>query len=425
MKSERSDDGKQPTRERSGLSQTYVGANHTLVRRSNRAMIFRAIRALGPIPRAELARRSHLNPATVTHIVDELLAARLVAESGLGTSRVGRRPVYLEVRPDARYAVGVDIARQQLTGAVVDLAGSVRTRLTGRSQSWPSGEGLLEDVSDLVERLLADIPASHRRRIVGIGIGAPGPVSIRHGRFLKPPTFAEWDATPLAERITRRFRIPTLIDNNANTSALAELWFGAAQGIDDFVLINLGTGVGSGLVLGGDLYRGDHDLAGETGHMSINVDGPRCACGNYGCLELYVSAPTVLNRMRNDLGDETLSLDDGFARAREGDPVALRILEDVAKHLAAATVSLVNTVDPDLVLIGRQLARADELLLEPMRRLVGDRLMPAKREVLRIERAALEDGPLIGAATLALRDFFRAPLGLPSDGSQATARLFA
>jgi N-acetylglucosamine repressor len=282
---------------------------------------------------------------------------------------------------------------------------------------------VLSTVGAMVERLLATLPAPDRRALLGIGIGAPGRVSFSSGRYLAPPAYGAWDGLALRQEVAARFALPTYFDNNGNTSTLAELWFGAGQGIASFALLTIGTGVGGGLVLDGDLYRGAHDLAGELGHMSVNLAGPRCACGNYGCLEMYVAVPRILAAVRAALmsgepsalrtggrSADLLTLDEVIAAAGAGDALASRIMADVARHLAAAMTNLLHAFDPELILIGRSLARAGELLLTPVRQEVQQRAMAMMRETFRLEVAALPDAPVIGAATLALREFFRAPL---------------
>ena len=401
----------------------YAGANHRSVRRSNRATIFRAIRAIGPIARIDLARQTSLNAGTVTNIVDELLDAGLIGETGQRISRVGRRPVFLEVNPTARYAIGIDIARDAISGAVVDLTGHQHCRLHETAGPWLTGETVLAATCHVLERLLADFSEDRRGALVGIGIGAVGPLSLRSGRFLAPPSFGSWQDLDLLPHIQSRFGLPTFVDNNGNTSALAELWFGAGQGIDNFVFLSLGTGVGGGLVLDGELYRGEHDVAGELGHLSIDANGPRCACGNSGCLEMYVSVPRVLASARAALATgepsairertrpgEELTLAAIIAAARAGDPLAGRVLADATRALAAGLVTIINSFDPRLVLLGRELASAGELLLAPVREEVQRRVFPALRDTVRIEATTLSDAPTIGAATLALQGFFAAPL---------------
>ncbi len=401
----------------------YAGANHSSVKRSNRATIFRAIRALGPIARIALARQTTLNAGTVTNIVDELLDAGLVSETGQGVSRVGRRPVLLEVNPTARYAIGIDIARDAISGAIVDLAGHQHCHLHEAAGPWLTGETVLAATCAMIERLLAAFSETSGAALVGIGIGAVGPLSVRSGRFLAPHSFGSWQDLDLLSQIQARFGLPTVVDNNGNTSALAELWFGAGQGIDNFVFLSLGTGVGGGLVLDGELYRGEHDIAGELGHLSIDANGPRCACGNYGCLEMYASVPRVLAAARAALAtgepstirarvrpgaEPTLAAI--IAAARDGDPLAGRVLADATRALAAGLVTIINSFDPRLVLLGRELASAGDILLDPVRAEVRRRVFPALRDTVRIEATTLTDAPTIGAAALALQGFFAAPL---------------
>lgn len=415
---------------------SFSGSNHQSVRRSNRAAIFRALHALAPIARVDLARESGLNPGTVTNIVDELLESGLVRETERAPDRapvrprVGRRPVYLEINPGARYAIGVDLARNAVSGAVINLEGATVASVREPTGALVSGT-LIKQVRHVVGHLQDALTADQRERVVGAGIGAPGALSIRTGRFLPPPSYGDWDEIDLRQEIERAIGIPTTIDNNANTATLAELWFGAGSGMRNFVLLNLGTGVGAGLVLDGDLYRGEHDLAAEIGHVSIAMDGARCACGNSGCLEMYVSVPRVLAAARAavETGEPTLlrktssadpssllremTLSDLFEAAAAGDSLAVRVIHDVARFLAAGIVNIINTLDPEVVFIGRELAAAGDLLLEPVRHEVRQRVLPILRPTVRIEAATLANAPVVGAGVLALQQFYEAPLPRP------------
>jgi len=417
------------------FSASFSGANHQSVRRSNRAAIFRALHALAPIARVDLARQSGLNPGTVTNIIDELLESGLVRETERSTGassprrKVGRRPVNLEVNPDARFAVGIDLARNTVTGSVVNLAGDALTTVSEPTGALVS-TSIIEKASRVALQALDQLPEHHRARIVGAGVGAPGALSFRSGRFQPPPPYGDWKEIDLQREIEDVIGLPTTVDNNANTAALAELWFGAGAGMQNFALLTLGTGVGTGLVLDGDLYRGEHDLAGEIGHVSIAMDGPRCACGNSGCLEMYVSVPRVLAAARAamETGEPTqlwergsvndVTLERLIAAAQAGDSLATRVLDDVARFLAVGIVNIINTLDPGVVFIGRELAAAGDLLLEPVREEVRRRVLPVLRPMVRIEAATLPNAPVVGAAVLALQKFFAAPLA-PTDGALA------
>ncbi|MGW0228157.1 ROK family protein [Actinopolymorpha singaporensis] len=400
------------------LANGYSGANHRSVKQSNRAAIFRAIHRMGPIARVDLARETGLNPATVSHIVEELIASGLASETGVRSpQRAGRRPISLEINPTAGFAVGLDLARHTITGALVDLSGVVHARVEEEADSPWREETAVPIGSRVVERLLRPLTSSQRDRVVGVGMGIPGPVSIRTGNYLAPRSFDSWRPVALAAELERRWHLPTFVDNNANTSALAALWFGAGQGAQNFVLLNLGVGVGTGLVLDGDVYRGNHDLAGEAGHLSVDLDGPRCACGNNGCLETYVSVPRVLQAVRSGsprgrkgrAADVTLP--EAVTALHAGDPHVVDVFADVARHLAAGIVTIIYTLDPELILLGRELSAAGDALVVPVREEVRRRIFPAMRDTVRIEVSNLVDAPTIGAATLALREIFQAPLG--------------
>lgn len=402
------------------VGRVYVGENQRSVKQSNRATIFQAIHALGPIARVDLAQRTGLNAGTVSNIVDELLAEGLASETGYRSSgRAGRRPVYIEIRPSARYAVGIDVARNAVSGALVDLSGQLRDLVVRKTSRSRRGDLALSTARQVVDRLLAKLTPDERSRVVGVGVGLPSPVSISSDGYLAPQSFGAWKELTLVKELASELQLPTYVDNNANTSALAERWFGAGQGVDNFLLVNLGTGVGTGLVLGGDLYRG-RGLAGEGGHITVDLNGPRCACGNFGCLEMYASVPRVLASIRTALatGEESLigesdelTIELAIAALRQGDALTSRVFADVARYLAAGIVNLINTLDPELVLVGRELAMAGDALFEPLRLEVRRRVFPVLHDSVRIEAAALTDAPVIGAGTLALQHYFAAPLG--------------
>jgi len=407
----------------------FSGANAQSISRSNRSVIFRALHALGPISRVELSRESGLNPGTVTNIVDELLASGLVRETGslpeAPPRRVGRRRILLEVAPDARYAIGVDLARNAVSAAVIDLSGRVIA-----SYSEPVGElsskGFIDKIAHGIMQVRQQLTPEQNARVVGAGIGAPGALSIRSGTFQPPPSYGNWGDIDLRQKIEEATGIATTIDNNGNTSALAELWFGGQERLANVVLLNLGTGVGAGLVLDGELYRGEHDLAAEIGHISIAMDGPRCACGNFGCLEMFVSVPRVLAAAHAAVqtGEPTMlrfagtaatngHLDQFLDAVRQGDSLASRVMADTARYLATGIVNIINMLDPEVVLIGRELAQAGDLLLDPVREEVKRRVLPVLRPSVRIEVTTVPHGPITGAAVLALEKFFNAPLEQP------------
>jgi N-acetylglucosamine repressor len=413
------------------MASSYAVSNHPAVRQSNRAAIFRAIYDSAPIARVDLAVRTGLNARTVSRIVDELITHGLARELGYReVARVGRRAVELEVDLTSRYAVGVDIAHSHVTAALVDLAGRIHKRLEGPEAAPPFPIGrTIPAAAKAVKRLLATLTAQERAKTVGIGIGAPSRFKVDNGTWYGLSRAGDspgWVDLGSAD-FERETGLPVVVDNNANTSALAELWFGNGKGVPAFVLMNLYAGIGMGIVIDGEVYRGGNQLSGEAGHLTIDINGRQCGCGNFGCLGKYLSRSGLRESLRSHLnGGESSTLQDGpglslpdvIAASDAGDDVASALRADVIRYLTGAFVSLMSTYDPQMILLGRDLAAAGDRFFDDLRTCVLDRLHPAIRDNVRIEPADVKDAPLIGAATLALREFFRAPLG--SRGSETS-----
>ena len=399
-----------------------TGRNLRDVRLFNRAMIFRSVREAGTISRAELARNSGLNPATVTHIVRELLEEGLIEEAGFGESSGGRRSELLRLRAEHRYIVAISLGRRSIAGMLTDLGMRkvIERRLTTTSLAHPL-EITLPALLALIQNLIAGSGVSPAQ-ISGIGICAPGPLNARRGLLLTPPNFPTWGNTPLQMIVECQTGLPTFIDNDANACALAERWFGMARMIDNFVYILAEGGVGSGIVIGGDIFRGQHDVAGEIGHTTIDMHGPKCDCGNHGCLELYASPASIEQRVSAAVqaGERTLALDlaDGkpglitferiVAAAQQGDALARQALLEMSDALGVGVVNVVNSLDPEAVILGGRLALAGDLLLERLREIVASRAMIHALRPLNIQLGALRtDAPMIGAFTLVLRELFQ------------------
>lgn len=394
------------------------------IRVSNRASILEAIRHNHGIARAELVEVTGLTQAAISKIVVELLEMGLVVESGLAASGAGRPRVQLMINPDAHYVIGVDLARSGIRAVIVDLNGAIRHSIQVASNLVNPIDITISHLLNLLDRLLLEFGPS-RTRVVGIGIGAPGPLRVREGVILSPPNFIGWRNVPLKEIIEQRFRTPVWIDNDANACALAEGWFGAGRSFEQYLYIAVGTGVGAGIVVKGKLHSGADDIAGELGHIAVEACGPRCNCGNYGCLELYTSAVAIVTSALVALRRGEASLIDELVQgrweeitvmtiaeaARRHDGLAVRLLERVAFYLGVGVVSAINLFNPEAVFLGREVVQAaGDLLLEPVRAMVAERAFSLAAKPVQILAATLgDDAPVLGAACLVLQEFFSAP----------------
>lgn len=407
---------------RSSHAQARLGAPG--VRSGNRAGVLEVIRRNRGISRAELTLHTGLTHAAISNIVGELLDQGLVIEDGQTNAEMGRPRIRLTINASRYAVIGIDLARSQIRAIASDLQGKVLHAVAAASTYDHPLEITLSTLTDLLDQLLEQC-GELRERIVGIGVGAPGPLSAAEGLILSPPNFASWRNVPIKRLLEERFGLPVLVDNDANACALAEGWFGAGRAYEDFVYIAAGTGVGAGIMVDGTLHRGRHGIAGEVGHTTVEVNGPRCVCGNYGCLELYTSATALVqaacaaiaageaSSLQELCGGqlEGINVEMIAAAARRGDALSLRLMAQETLYLGAAIVNLINLLDPQAVFLGREVAQAaGDLLLEPLRAIVTQRAFSVAAERVQIRLAALgSDAPVIGAACLVIQELFRAP----------------
>lgn len=393
------------------LERRLTGNGPNDLRRHNRALIVRTIRERPGVSRAELTRLSGLSGPAVSLIVNELLGAVLVREDGHGVSTGGRRATSLRIAECSRHVLAVDLARHYVRVAVTDLNAAILYHVTVPPEDILDPQANLRWLTGLLEEVLVAHGAP-RADLLGIGVGGPGPLRTRTGEILAPTYFGHWKHLPLRSALEAHFGVPVRVDNDANACALAQRWLGAGRDVLDFVYVVADSGVGAGVVLNGDVYRGAHDLAAEIGHTTIDIHGPTCPCGNIGCLELYTTLRATLARWIGTAqpitpADEVEGITTLIAAARAGDETARAALTMTAQYLAVGVVNAINAYDPQVVFIGRELAAAGDMLLGPIREAVARRAFTATGRSVPIELDPLgQDTPLLGAACLILCELF-------------------
>ncbi len=394
-----------------------TGAGLAGVRRHNRALVLRTIRERPAVSRVELARLTNLSGPTISAVVSELRDARLVREDGLGRSTGGRRATSLRIMEGAGYILAVDLARHRTRVAITDLNAAILYQVSVPTNDAADAQANLRWLEDLIATVLAGQlgqlgQAGPYTHLFGIGVGAPGPLRTTTGTILAPTNLGHWHNLPLRSALEKRFGVPVRVDNDANACALAQRWLGAGRGLRDFVYVAAGSGIGAGIVIDGELYRGAHDLAGEIGHATIEATGPLCPCGNLGCLELYTTLRATLARWPEASrpatpADEISGIARLIAAAHAGDAAARTALTASAHYLGVGVVNAINSYDPQVVFIGRELAAAGELVIGPIREAVARRAFAATGRAVTIEQDAQGEGtPLLGAACLVLRELF-------------------
>lgn len=399
------------------------------VRLQNERLLLNLIWSERAISRAEIARVTGLSRSTVSAIVEDLLETGLVSFRGAGESQGGRPPVILGFEDDALALVGVDLGASHVSVIVTNLRGEARAWRTRNHTVRPDPEGSLALVDELIGEALYDAGMSDER-IVGIGMGVPSPVNPKHPGKVSPLVMPRWRDVDIVGRLKAVHSCPVLLDNDANLGALAELWWGKGVGARDLVFIKVGTGIGCGHIIHGDIYRGATGVAGEIGHLTLDPNGPPCVCGLTGCLATYVGTDALLARTREALMSanhsmlSTDSLDIGtLVDAAYGeDPVALRMIADAGRRLGTAIASLVNLNNPGQVILGGGLMRAGDLLLEPLRDTLRRRTLWLALDDFTIDVGALGERDIaIGAATLVLKGALDEPSLFPRVLRRVTA----
>ena len=363
------------------------------------------------ISRAEIARRAELSRSTVSEIVSMLLPTALVAEIGTGPSRGGRRPIVLRFQDEVCVILGVEVGASHVAVALTDLRGKVLAWRHRNHSVRTDPAGTRAMVRELCDACLDKVPGSPRR-LVGLGVALPCPIDPRQPERVSAVVLPEWGGHHGLESIAEHYGVPIMVDNDANLGALAERWWGAGRGVDDFAYVKIATGIGSGHVSNGELFRGASGVAGEIGHMAIDSHGPPCVCGLRGCLATFVGSQALVARAHLLLSEYPASTLAGTEptittiedAALAGDPLARRLVNEAAEHLGVAIASMLNLMNPSKVIFGGGLTRVGELLLSPLRETIKRRTLVSSVDASALVMSEL--GPragAVGAATMVLK----------------------
>lgn len=373
------------------------------------------IRSAGPISRVELAELTGLTQATISTVVRTLIAEGLVIETGRGESTGGKPRMRLEINPASRLGIGVHLSQENITYIVANLAGTIvgRLRVAGAGTQSPIAVigRMASDIDALIESL-----GLERSTIVGIGLATPGPIDREEGTIKRAPSLSGWTDFPVRRALATATGFACEFDNDATAAAIGEYWLGATEGYAIYASVYMGTGIGAGIVMDGTIYRGISSNVGELGHVSVDLNGELCSCGNHGCVELYANPARVSRRAadaarRGELalpltGDPTEDFALISAAATRGDAAALALIEDSADYLASAIVSMVNLFDLELiVLAGAAFAAAGSVYVRRISETLAARALVRDTHPIAV-RASVNghDAAAIGAATLVLQD---------------------
>ncbi len=404
------------------MGKTYRTGDQALVREINLSIILNCLRETSPLSRAKLAEITGLNKTTVSSLVRELIARQFVREIGFDSSAGGRPAVMLELNPDAGCIIGMEIGVDFLLAILTDFKAQVLWRQREDTNQAKGQEAILTNALDIVRQALTAGGSTHSP-VLGIGVGIPGLVDVSSGTLLFAPNL-KWHDVPLREVFSREFNVPVFVDNDANVAALGERYFGAAQGSKDFIYLSAGVGLGGGIVLDGQLYRGIGGYAGEIGHMTVMSNGERCNCGNFGCWETLVSQTAVVSRVRKAMEAGNASRVSQLAKGRperisipiiveaaaEGDKVARQALEETGVYLGIGIANLINAFNPELVIFGGVISLASDYLLPAIEKTLEGRSLAWPRQMVRVMASSYgPDACVMGGVALVLHDILSRP----------------
>ncbi|SCE86847.1 ROK family protein (putative glucokinase) [Micromonospora viridifaciens] len=371
--------------------------------------LLRLLRDEGAVSRAELGDRLQMPRPRLLAELERLVGLGYVAEAGLAASRGGRRSTLVELSPHLRFAA-VDLGASSIDVEVVNGRLEPVAAYTEGADIRSGPKVILHRVNELLHKARVD---GAYERLDAVGIGVPGPVSFRDGVPVSPPIMPGWDRFPVRELLTREHGCPAVVDNDVNIMAIGERHGGVAHSVDNFLFIKIGTGVGCGLYLNGEVYRGTDGCAGDIGHIQVDPNGPMCSCGNLGCLEAVFSgaalareataaaragvSPSLADRLAARAAVTALDVAQGAA---EGDVTCIQLIREGGRRVGSVLAGLVSFTNPSMIVIGGGLAQLGHILLAEIRSVVYRRSLPLATGNLPVVLSEL--GPRAGVAGAAV-----------------------
>lgn len=376
-----------------------------------RTRLLRLLRDQGALSRAELADRLQVPRPRLLTDLDGLLATGLIQEAGPAASRGGRRSTLVELNPNLRFAA-VDLGASSIDVEITDGRLEPVAAATMVSDIRNGPKEILHQVNEMLAKFHTE---GAYERLSAVGIGVPGPVSFRDGVPVSPPIMPGWDRYPVRDLIAREHGCPVVVDNDVNIMSIGERYGGVADSVDNLLFVKIGTGIGCGIYLNGEVYRGTDGSAGDIGHIQVDSHGPVCSCGNVGCLEALFggaalardaqaaakagTSPSLAERLSANRVVTAKDVADGAA---EGDVTCIRLIRDGGRRVGGVLAGLVSFINPSMIVIGGGLAGLGHILLAEIRSVVYRRSLPLATGNLPVVLSELGTrAGVVGAAVLA------------------------
>ena len=388
-------------------------ATHQALRDLNEILVLNVVRERQPISRIDIAAWTGLEGSTVSKIVSRLLESEFVYEEGISAASPsgGRRKRFLHLNPNKAYAVGVDLGLQQTTVALADFRGKILGSASIRND--PDPNRTVEALAKGIKKILRFSPLADR--VEGIGVSLMGLVDPNEGRVRAAENLNWGEDVPFGSMLTQALNLdlPLYFENGARLAALAETWFGrhTDRQPQELIFLDIGEGIGAGIVIRGQLYHGSLNGAGEFGHISLDIAGPACSCGGRGCLEVFASDRATTRRYRELTASASdVSIEEVVSRGLQGDPKAIETLRQTATYLGRGLTPVIYSLNPGVIVLGGVITRAWDIIYPEIRRVLTAQVNRFIGSGVSIIPSTLENKPsLVGAIALVLARAFSVP----------------
>lgn len=393
--------------------------NATYINKLNKIKVLEYIRKERSISRADIAKATRLSSPTVTRIVDSLINnEKLVIDLGIGASELGRPPNLVSFASTARFIIGVDIGRTNISAAIADLDAKIINETKKPTGAEEGYERVIARVAKMIEELIAQSVVD-RNNIMGVGLAVGGLIDKKREIIEFSPDF-QWRNVDPAKKLSEAVGLPVMIDNVTRVAAIGELHYGIGEKYRNFICVNIGYGIGAGIIIDGKPFYGSHGVSGEFGHIMVSKDNDSlCNCGNRGCLEAIASGYGIAMTMRKLLKEgavsrvfnvdptnwDNITAERVIEAAKQGDPLSLSVIQDAMEYLAIGIVNLITLFDPEAIILSGRVALAGDLIVGPIKTAIKSRSINVNRKDIYVGVATYGSrAALMGAIALILNE---------------------
>jgi predicted NBD/HSP70 family sugar kinase len=380
------------------------GNNQQDLKKQNRALVLKLICTGMCSSRPDIARQTGLTKMTVTNVINELILSGFIHEGEASEkTTVGRKAVYLHPTDENYFSIGVYLSRDFITFSLITLRADIVKKQTVDLDDNESRDTIIDKLFAGIDKIIGETGIE---KILGIGVATIGPLDIEGGALLSPTDFNNINNIEFKKIIEEKTGLSVFVNNDMNAAALAELLYGKQSRSDNFIYLGITHGIGSGIVINGSLYTGESGFSGEIGHISINFDGPLCACGNKGCLEVYASIPNIVKTVRNQTGIE-YSFSQIVEYAKANKTSFTEIIDDLCFYIGIALANSINTLDSKIIYLGHDGALGGEYFASKIEEVLNSKILFRNSKHVAVEISSFMDqAPVVGSGVLVLNDLF-------------------